>query len=120
MKELRLDATLVNSIGELKKLGSLITLSLENAQITDPSPLAKLVNMEYLNLAGNYVNDLTPLKDLPALKTIQLNNNFLDLNPVDQQMGQLLRNGEVMAYKPTQENRNPYVNQSLKYNGQSK
>ena len=50
-----------------KRVGS---VSLQNTQVSDLSPLAELTNLEWLDLPYTQVSDLSPLADLKSLKEL--------------------------------------------------
>ena len=56
---------------------------LNDAKLSDLTPLAGLTNIEYLYLGNNNISDLTPLKGLTNLRTLSLGyNNISDLTPL--------------------------------------
>jgi hypothetical protein len=75
-----------NQISDLTPLSRLIrldTLFLFDDQISDLSPLANLTNLEWLRLEGNQISDLSPLASLTKLQNLALGNNQIsDLTPL--------------------------------------
>ncbi len=90
-----------------KRVGS---VSLQNTQVSDLSPLAELMNLEWLDLPYTQVSDLSPLTELKSLKELRLYNTPVnDLSPlvVLKNLGTLdLSNTQVSDVSPLSELKN--------------
>jgi hypothetical protein len=68
---------------EIALLKDLISLDLDNTQVSDLTPLAKLTALQSLRLNSTQVSDLTPLAKLTALEILCLHNTQgSDLTPL--------------------------------------
>ena len=66
----------MNQITKHNRL-QIIEARLGNNQISNISPLAKLVNLKYLYLHNNQIRDISPLDNLKKLTNINYKNNPL-------------------------------------------
>ena len=78
----------ITNIGSLGSFLNLKILHLDNTQVSDYAPLAKLTKLEEVSLASNGLSDLAPLvntlANLSNLKRLHLENNpFPDLSPIE-------------------------------------
>ncbi|MFQ4138751.1 NACHT domain-containing protein [Nodosilinea sp. PGN35] len=80
---LSLDQAQVSDLSPLSGLTQLSTLSLAQTQVSDLSPLSGLTQLSTLSLAQTQVSDLSPLSGLTQLSTLSLNQTQVsDLSPL--------------------------------------
>ena len=76
------------------ELKNLTSLSLENTQVSDLSPLAELKNLKVLWLKHTQVSDLTPLAELKNLEWLNLRSTQVSGEQL-QKLQQALPNCEI-------------------------
>jgi len=80
-----LDNAIVSDLSPLTELKNLETLWLRGAQVSDLTPLAELKSLRFLDLSGAQVRDLSPLWELKSLEELVL----YDTQVGDEQMQEL-------------------------------
>ncbi len=84
LKELKLYNNNISDITPLEKLVNLTMLNLGGNKISDITPLEKLVNLTVLNLWSNQISDITPLEKLVNLTELNLSfNQISDITPLE-------------------------------------
>ncbi|MFN0201225.1 MAG: COR domain-containing protein, partial [Bacteroidia bacterium] len=82
-ERLWLNQNQIQDISPLAKLDKLERLWLNQNQIQDISPLAKLDKLQYLSLDQNQIQDISPLAKLDKLQYLSLSQNQIqDLSPL--------------------------------------
>ena len=75
LEKLDLNENEINDLSPIAKLNKLTKLSLIRNRISDLQPLSELTNLEYLDLYANKIEDISPLAKLTNLKHLDLHNN---------------------------------------------
>lgn len=82
---LDLPANNISDPTPLSGLGQLEGLNLWDNDISDLTPLSSLENLSYLDLGENYIEDLAPLSNLKNLETLYLSYNEIeDITPLQE------------------------------------
>ena len=66
--DLQIDETEVTDLSPLAKLTKLEVLLMKRTRISDVSPLHDLTHLKHLYIEGSLVRDLTPVRSIPGLK----------------------------------------------------
>ena len=101
---LNLEDNQISDLTPLAQLTQLTELDLSGNQISDITPLAQLTQLTELDLSGNQISDITPLAQLTQLTELNLENNEItDLTPLAQltQLSSLLLRGNPIGYPIT-------------------
>ena len=75
LEKLDLNENEISDLSPIAKLNKLTKLSLIRNRISDLQPLSELTNLEYLDLYANKIEDISPLAKLTNLKHLDLHNN---------------------------------------------
>ena len=75
LEKLDLNENEVSDLSPIAKLNKLTKLSLIRNRISDLQPLSELTNLEYLDLYANKIENISPLAKLTSLKHLDLHNN---------------------------------------------
>ena len=75
LEKLDLNENEVSDLSPIAKLNKLTKLSLIRNRISDLQPLSELTNLEYLDLYANKIENISPLAKLTNLKHLDLHNN---------------------------------------------
>ena len=75
LEKLDLNENEISDLSPIAKLNKLTKLSLIRNRISDLHPLSELTNLEYLDLYANKIEDISPLAKLTNLKHLDLHNN---------------------------------------------
>ena len=75
LEKLYLNENEISDLSPIAKLNKLTKLSLIRNRISDLHPLSELTNLEYLDLYANKIEDISPLAKLTNLKHLDLHNN---------------------------------------------
>ena len=75
LQKLKLNENEIKDISPLAKLTKLTYLELQRNRITDVTPLKDLVNLTFLKLYNNLIEDITPLKNLTNLEDLDIHYN---------------------------------------------
>lgn len=75
LEKLDLNENEISDLSPIAKLNKLTKLSLIRNRISDLHPLSELKNLEYLDLYANKIEDISPLAKLTNLKHLDLHNN---------------------------------------------
>lgn len=74
----------ITDLSPLSRLDKLIFLNCSHNKIKDISPLNDLINLQELDLCWNNITSLDPLKNLKNLRTLNIwMNNILSLAPIE-------------------------------------
>ena len=66
-----------------KKLSTVTELTMNNAGLSDLSPISGMINLEKIAAYGNGISDLSPLSKLSHLKELRLmKNQIVDISPL--------------------------------------
>lgn len=85
LEKLKLNENEISDITPLAKLTKLKYLEIQRNRIVDLKPLSGLVNLQYLKLYNNLIEDVTPLKTLVNLTDLDLHNNVTITNKETQE-----------------------------------
>jgi internalin A len=73
----------ISDVSPLAKLINLINLDLYGANVGDITPLSNIVNLRELDLSNNRIGDISPLSSLTGLKFLDLTGNQIsDITPL--------------------------------------
>ena len=75
LEKLDLNENEISDLSPIAKLNKLTKLSLIRNRISNLQPLSELTNLEYLDLYANKIVDISPLAKLTNLKHLDLHNN---------------------------------------------
>ena len=75
LEKLDLNENEISDLSPIAKLNKLTKLSLIRNRISDLQPLSELTNLEYLDLYANKIENISPLAKLTNLKHLDLHNN---------------------------------------------
>mgnify|MGYP000866303133 CR=1 FL=1 len=75
LEKLDLNENEISDLSPIAKLNKLTKLSLIRNRISDLHPLSELTNLKYLDLYANKIEDISPLAKLTNLKHLDLHNN---------------------------------------------
>ena len=75
LEKLDLNENEISDLSPIAKLNRLTKLSLIRNRISNLQPLSELTNLEYLDLYANKIVDISPLAKLTNLKHLDLHNN---------------------------------------------
>ena len=75
LEKLDLNENEISDLSPIAKLNKLTKLSLIRNRISDLRPLSELTNLEYVDLYANKIVDISPLAKLTNLKHLDLHNN---------------------------------------------
>ncbi|MEL3906954.1 MAG: leucine-rich repeat domain-containing protein [Treponema sp.] len=75
LQKLKLNENEISDINPLAKLTKMTYLELQRNRIVDVSPLQNLVNLTFLKLYNNLIEDINPLKNLTKLEGLDLHYN---------------------------------------------
>ena len=75
LEKLDLNENEISDLSPIAKLNKLTKLSLIRNRISDLQQLSELTNLEYLDLYANKIEDISPLAKLTNLKHLDLHNN---------------------------------------------
>ena len=75
LEKLDLNENEISDLSPIAKLNKLTKLSLIRNRISNLQPLSELTNLEYLDLYANKIVDISPLAKLTNLKYLDLHNN---------------------------------------------
>ena len=82
LEKLDLNENEISDLSPIAKLNKLTKLSLIRNRISNLQPLSELTNLEYLDLYANKIEDISPLAKLTNLKHLDLHNNDQTGDPV--------------------------------------
>ena len=99
VSNVRLDNTQVSDLTPLAKLASLQYLRLSSTPVSDLTPLVKLTSLQELYVDNTQVSDLTPLVKLQSLYWLDLSNTPVSEEQVET-LQQALPNCEIIWSPP--------------------